>query len=352
MKEVIRKTPLPAPKLVDVAQHAGVSPATVSRVLNNTAPVHENTRKRVQAAIAAVGYQHPLNTPDTDATGGTIALLITDILNPFFPEVISGIEDEAESSGLMLLLCNTSEEPAREKKALQTLSERHVDGIIALAGQARIPTEDLIVLHERKNTPLVVINRRINRPDIPCIVVDLENAAYRSAQHLLDLNHTRLAYLAGFDTSESSRARRLGIEAALKERGLTLLPEMCPASFPSIEGGFQAVSALLGFPKEKRPTAIIAYNDIMALGALHALRTHGLHIPDDVSVVGCDGLLMAAHSNPPLTTIDQPKYNMGRLAMQTIRQILNHQQTPLGGYTLMESPLIVRESSGPCPRGT
>ncbi len=350
MKDVVRKTPLPSPKLADVARYAGVSPATVSRVLNNSAPVHESTRELVQVAIATLGYQHPLNTPESHATSGTIALLITDILNPFFLEVMRGLEDEAEPSGLMLLLCTTSEDPLREKKALQALSERNVDGIIALAGQARIPTEDLIALHEHKNTPLVVINRRINRPDIPCIVVDLENAAYRSAQHLLDLNHTRLAYLSGLETSESSRARRLGIEAALKEASLTLPPEMCPASFPSIEGGFQAMSALLSFPEEQWPTAIIAYNDIMAFGALHALRTQGLHVPNDMSVVGCDGLLMAAHCNPPLTTIDQPKYTMGRLAMQTLHQMLNHQRPPIGGYTLLESPLIIRESSGPCSR--
>jgi DNA-binding LacI/PurR family transcriptional regulator len=353
MKEVIRKTSLSSPKLADVAQHAGVSPATVSRVLNNTAPVHGDTRERVQAAIAALGYQHPLNnTPESQATTGTIALLITDMLNPFFLEVMRGVEDEAESSGLMLLLCNTSEDPLREKKVLQALSERHVDGIIALAGQTRIPAEDLIALHERNNTPLVIINRRIDRPDIPCIVVDLENAAYRSAQHLLALKHTRLAYLSGLDTSESSQARRRGIKAALKEVGLTLAPEMCPASFPSIEGGFQAMSALLSLPEEKRPTAVIVYNDIMAFGALHAIRTYGMHVPNDISVVGCDGLLMSAHSNPPLTTIDQPKYNMGRLAMQTIRQIRDHQYTPIGGYTLMESPLIIRESSGPCLRGS
>jgi DNA-binding LacI/PurR family transcriptional regulator len=337
--------------LADVAHYAGVSPATVSRVLNNTAPVHEETRERVQAAIAALGYQHPLNTmPESQATSGIIALLLTDILNPFFLEVIRGIEDEAESSGLLLLLCTTSEDPLREKKVLQAVSERHLDGIIALAGQSRIPTEELIALHEYKNTPLVVVNRRINRPDIPCIVVDLENAAYRSAQHLLDLNHTRLAYLVGLETSESSRARRRGIEAALKEAGLTLPPEMCPASFPSIEGGFQAVSALLSLPREQWPTAIIAYNDIMAFGALHALRTQGLHVPNDMSVVGCDNLVMAAHCNPPLTTIDQPKYTMGRLAMQTLRQMLNQQHPPLGGYTLLESPLIIRESSGPCLR--
>src|SRR6266516_2452165 len=161
MKDVVRKTPLPSPKLVDVARYVGVSPATVSRVLNKTAPVHESTRERVQAAIALLGYQHPLNTPDSHATSGTIALFITDILNLFFLEVIHGVEDEAESCGLMLLLCTISEYSLREKKVLQALSERHVDGIIALAGQVRIPTEDLIALHEYKNILFVVINHHV-----------------------------------------------------------------------------------------------------------------------------------------------------------------------------------------------
>lgn len=349
MKEKGRKAPLSYPKLSDVAQLAGVSPATVSRVLNNTAPVHENTRLKVLATIAEIGYHHPLNSISPQPTvQGTIALLITDILNPFFPEIVRGVEDEAESNGLGLLLYNTSEDPQREKKALHALSERHVDGIIACA--SRIPAKDLIALHERKKTPLVVINRRLNQPDIPCIVVDLENAAYRCVQHLLYLNHKRIAFLPGIDTSESSYARRHGIEVALNEVGLTLPAEMCPPSFPSIGGGFQAMSALLSLPEKERPTAVIAYNDIMAFGALHAIRTYNLQVPDDISVVGCDGILMAAHSNPPLTTIDQPKYDMGRLAIQTLRQILNHQYMPSGGYTLMESPLIIRESSGPCPR--
>ncbi len=342
----MKRSPVSSPKLLDVARRAGVSPATVSRVLNNTAPVNEQTRNRVLATITEIGYQHPMITPAMHLNGGLIALVITDILNPFFPEIVRGVEDEAESSGLALLLYNTSEDPLREKKALQALSEQHVDGIIACA--SHIPMEDLVALRERNKTPLVVINRRINRPDIPCIVVDFENAAYRSAQHLLDLGHTRLAYLSGLGTMESSLARRRGIETALDEVGLRLPPEMCPTSFPNIEGGFQAVSALLSLPREQWPTAIIAYNDIMAFGALHAIRTHGLLVPDDISVVGCDGLLMAAHSNPPLTTIDQPKYNMGRLAMRTLRQMLNHQYTPMGGYTLMDSPLTIRESSGPC----
>lgn len=336
---------MPTAKLLDVARHAGVSPATVSRVLNNTAPVNERTRIRVLEAIATLGYK-PVSIPTPEETNqGTIALLITDILNPFFPEIVRGVEDEAGSKGLAMLLCNTSEDPQREAQVLQILAERRVDGIIACA--SRVGASDLIALHEHHNTPLVVINRRIDRPDIPSIVVDLEDAAYRSAQHLLGLNHTRIAYLSGHGSSDTSRARRHGIERALAEVKLGMRPEWCPMSFPNVEGGFQAMSALLALPERERPTAVIAYNDIMALGALHAIRTHRLRVPEHISVVGCDGIAMAAHANPPLTTIDQPKYRMGQLAMQILRQMLTEQYTPSSGYTLMEAPLVVRESTAP-----
>lgn len=335
------------PTLLDIARHAGVSPATVSRVLNNSAPVSEETRERVFASISALGYKQAESSNDKEDMPGTIALLITDILNPFFPEVVRGVSDVAELHGLASLLYNTAEDPQQEKKILRGLLKRHLDGIIVCA--SRIPSSDLIELYEESHIPLVVINRRIDHQHIPSIFVDLENAAYRSAQHLLGLQHTRIAYLAGHGFSESSQARRRGVVQALDEVGLSLPPEWCPASFPSLEGGFQAMSALLSLPIEKRPTAIITYNDLMALGALHAIRTYGLHVPDDISVVGCDGITVAAHSNPPLTTIDQPKYRMGQLAMQTLWRILDEGYTSYGGYTLMESPLVIRESTGPCP---
>jgi DNA-binding LacI/PurR family transcriptional regulator len=275
----------------------------------------------------------------------TIALVISDILNPFFAELVRGVEDEAGTNGLAMVLCNTSEDPQREAQALHTLAERPVDGIIVCA--SRISHAALIALHEQNKIPLVVINKNLNHAAIPCIFVDFENAAYRSAQHLLRLNHTRIAYLAGNSTSSPSMARRQGIEKAFKEAGLVLLAQWCPTSFPNVEGGFQAMSSLLALPHDEQPTAVIAYNDMMALGALHAVRTHGLRVPDDISVVGCDGIAMAAHSNPPLTTIDQPKYRMGQLAMQMLRQIIERHDVARNGYTLMESPLVVRESTGP-----
>src|SRR5579859_4078951 len=189
-------------KLLDVARHANVSPATVSRVLNNTAPVNESTRARVLEAIITLGYKPTSTPPAVNIDQGTIALVITDILNPFFPEIVRGVEDEAGTSGLALLLCNTSEDPQREAQALNVLAERRVDGIIVCA--SRIAHDQLIELHERNKTPMVVINRHLNHPEIPCILVDFENAMCRAVQHLLRLNHTRIAYLAGhWDTAPS-----------------------------------------------------------------------------------------------------------------------------------------------------
>lgn len=269
-------------------------------------------------------------------------------MNPFFPEVVRGVEDAAAEYGLALMLCHTSEDPQREQQILADLAERHVDGVIACA--TRMRAEDLIAFHEHSHIPMVVVNRRVQHPEIPCIVIDFENAMYRATQHLLNLGHTNIAYLAGHPKSETSHARQRGILRALNEHGLTLPSEWCAYSFPGVEGGFQAMSSLLAQPRTQRPTAIIAYNDIMALGALHAIRSHDLRIPEDISVVGFDGIAMAAHSNPPLTTIDQPKYRIGQLALQLLLPALQGSEALKHSYLLMESPLMIRESTGPFQR--
>jgi len=335
----------PRPNLQDVARHAGVSPATVSRLIHNTAHVRESVRDRVLQSAASLGYELPLPRSNTCTPQATIALLITDILNPFFPEIVRGVEDEAKSDGLAMLLCDTTEDSQWERQILHTLASRPVDGIIVCA--SRLAAEDLINLHERHKTPMVVLNRIVNHPGIPCVLVDCENATYRAARHLLALNHTRIAYLAGPGMSDASQARRRGLELALAEAGQSLRPEWCLNSFPNVDGGFQAMSALLAMPAADRPTAALAYNDMMAMGALHAIRAHHLRVPQDISLVGFDDIAMAAHTNPPLTTVDQPKYRMGKLAMRMLRQLMQGQAIPGDGYTLVESPLIVRESTAP-----
>jgi len=315
-------------------------------VINKTAPVRASVRDKVIASITTLGYEHAAVRSSARAPQGTVALLITDILNPFFPEIVRGVEDEGKGDEFAWLVCDTAEDPWAEQHILRMLTSRPIDGVVVCA--SRLATRDLIQLHDRQKIPMVVINRYMNYPGIPCVVSDFVNATYRAARHLLDLNHKRIGYLAGPSTSESSQLRRQGLEKALAEAGLSLRPEWCPSSFPSVDGGFQAMSALLALPPEDRPTAVQAYNDVVALGALHAVRVHHLRVPEDISVVGFDDIAMAAHTNPPLTTIDQPKYRMGQLAMRLLRQLMRGQIVG-EGYTLVESPLIVRESTALAP---
>ncbi len=329
------------PKLLDVARQARVSPATVSRVIHNNAPVGENVRARVLAAMSTLGYE--MTRSALTLFRNVIAVHVPDILNPFFAEVARGIQDEATAQGFMILLMDFAEDASRENELLQLSFAKPLDGLIVCA--SRLSDVDLIALREQHDTPMVLLNRQVVHPEIPCILVDFENAEYRATRHLLNLNHTRIAYLAGPAGSTTSRVRRHGIELAMLEAGLTLTDEMCPASFPNVDGAFQAMSALLTLPDDERPTAVLAYNDVMALGALHAIRAHRLRVPEDVSVIGFDDIAMAAHANPPLTTIAQPKYRMGKLAMRLIVQMTRGEPIRSEGYTLLDAPLIVREST-------
>lgn len=334
------------PSLLDVAQRAGVSPATVSRVLNNTAPVRANVRARVLSSLTELGYE-PTMRFTARTLENALALLIPDILNPFFAEIARGVQDEANSSGFLPILFDSMEDPQREEQFLRRFVTQPLRGII-LCG-SRLASEELLTIIARNHLPMVTINRTLHHPNVACVRTDMEGGAWRATRHLLDLNHTRIAFLSGPIKSEQSLARRRGVEKAMLEIGLTLRPELCPASFPNVDGGFQAMSALLALPPAQRPTAVIAYNDVMAFGVLHAIRAHYLRVPEDISVIGVDDIAMAAHANPPLTTIAQPKYRMGRLAMQTLRRMLQGHPPPEESFTLMETPFIVRESTAPAP---
>jgi DNA-binding LacI/PurR family transcriptional regulator len=332
------------PTLADVAHHARVSTATASRVLRNTGPVSRDLRQRIESSIAALGYTPRLASKYPDE--GTIALLVGDLLNPYFPEIVRGVQDEVDNSGLILTLYNLTDHPQRQGQLLHKLSKPLVEGAI-LTGSSPFP--ELLEWQAHHKIPLVLLNRRANQPGVHCIMVDFENAMYRATQHLLNLNHIRIGHLASPSTGEIAQARQRGIEAALAEAGLTLRPEWRPIVPPGtdVEGGFQAMRALLDLPAGERPTAIIAFNDIIALGALHAVCAHGLSVPQDISIVGVDDIAVAAHTYPPLTTIGQPKYRMGKLAVQTLRRMREGRLSPGNNCTLLESPLIVRESTGP-----
>lgn len=337
--------------LLEVARQAGVSPATVSRVVNNSAPVSESVRNRVVAAAELLGYDL---TPPRAQNGGTsartIAVIVADLLNPFFPELIRGIDLEARQDATGLLLYDSAEDTQPEEHMLRMVSSRQLNGVI-VAG-SRIASDELIDHCRQNKLPLVVINRSMQccGEMVACIRVDFEKATYHAARHLIRLGHTRIGYLSGPEPTEMSNARRRGLENALNEVGLTLNNQWLASGFPNVAGGFQSMSSLLALPEEDRPTAVQCYNDLMALGALQAIHSHNLRVPEDISVIGFDDINLAAHSSPALTTVEQPKAYMGSLAMRMLREMMDRRFGLGSGFTLLESRLIVRETTGPARR--
>jgi len=336
-------------RLLEVARHAGVSPATVSRIVNNSAPVSESVRAKVAASAEVLGYDIKPARSTNGASTRTVAVIVADLLNPFFPELIRGVDLEARQDGTGLLLYDTGEDTQPEEHMLQMVSSRSLDGVI-VAG-SRIATDELVAYCKRRSIPLVVINRSAHcSAEVACIRVDFEKATYHAARHLLNLGHTRIGFLSSPEMTEMAMARRRGLDNALSEVGLNVKPAWLAGGFPNVAGGFQAMSALLSLPEDERPTAVQTYNDLMALGALQALRAHNLRVPQDISLVGFDDIAQAAHSSPPLTTVEQPKTYMGSLAMRTLREIMDRRTGMGTGFTLLESRLIVRETTGPVPR--
>lgn len=331
--------------LLEVARHAGVSPATVSRVVNNSAPVSDSIRSRVISSAEMLGYDisHPRVGPGGSIR--TVAVIVADLLNPFFPELIRGIDLEARQDDTSLLLYDTAEDTQPEEHMLQMVSSRALDGVI-IAG-SRFATDDLVTHCKRYAIPLVVINRSTQScTEVACIRVDFEKATYHAARHLLSLGHQRIGYISGPEMNEMSLARRKGLENAISEVSLNLKQTWMASGFPNVAGGFQAMSSLLSLPENERPTAVQTYNDLMALGALQAIHSHRLRVPQDISIVGFDDIMLASHSNPPLTTVEQPKAYMGSLAMRTLRELMDRRIGLGSGFTMLESRLIVRETTG------
>jgi LacI family transcriptional regulator len=334
--------------LLEVARQAGVSPATVSRVVNNSAPVSDIIRAKVISSAELLGYEiSPVRAGAAGTAARTVAVIVADLLNPFFPELIRGIDLEARQDDTALILYDTAEDTQPEEHMLRMVTSHALDGVI-IAG-SRFATDNLLVYCKRYAIPMVVINRSTQSyPDVACIRVDFEKATYHAARHLLSLGHQRIGFLSGPEMTEMALARRKGLEDALNEVGLNLNQTWLASGFPNVAGGFHAMSSLLSLPEHDRPTAVQSYNDLMALGALQAIRSHRLKVPQDISVVGFDDITLAAHSNPPLTTIEQPKAYMGSLAMRTLRELMDRRLgLGGGGFTLLESRLIVRETTGP-----
>ena len=331
--------------IADVARRSGVSTATVSRVLSGAVPARAATRERVLAAALELDYRpsgiaRALKRHETRIIG----LLITDIGNPFFPQVVRTIEDEAHRRGYGVVLCNAADDPERELAYLDLLVERRVDGlIVASARMTRRHAERLSTVP----MPVVLVNAQAPGARLPAITVAHRHGARMATEHLLSLGHRRLAHLAGpLAQAGAARLRRAGVADALRAAGIDPGSLVVAEGNEHVDGGARATEQLLG--DASPPTGIVCYNDLSAIGALRAIRAAGLRVPADVSVIGFDDIEPAAWTDPPLTTIRQPTADLGRWAVERLTTTPTD-EAAASPQVVLEPSLVVRGSTGPPP---
>ena len=334
------------PTLEDIAAHSGVSVATVSRVINASSPVSKDLGQRVKQAIEELGFEP--KQPRERTKPSILAFITPGVLDPTSAAIIHGAQEEANRLGLCLLVIDVTGYPGYQTQNLQLFKHISFDGVII--DHARIDPEEFIQDYNLNDIPIAVISKQLNSPHFYCINADRENGMYQATKYLLSLSHKDIAYLGGSPEQYISQTRLDGLTRGLAEAGLNLKDEYYRIGSATIDGGFEAATSILSQTAEHRPTAFLSYNDLVAIGAMHAVRTFGLSVPDDVSVIGFNETYFSPHTNPPLTTVSQPKAREGQMAVQKIYNNLHGYDTDKSGFTLLECPLVVRESTAPCKR--
>lgn len=327
----------------DIANEAGVSQTTVSRVLNGDARVADATRERVLAVIERLGY-----TPNAIARGlvtsrtNLVGVAITDIVNPFYPELVEAIAGQLVEHGLRMVFSNTGLAP--DGIYTRELLEQRVDGIVFTS--ALLDSEAVGRLAARR-FPIVLANRYVEGVECDAVTGDNVAGARAAAEHLLELGHRRIAVLAGHPGSSTSRDRKLGFEQRLAEEGLELEPGLVrPGGYTHEQAYAQTLELLqVGRP----PTAVFCLNDVMAFAALNAARRLGVRVPAEVSIVGFDDIRMAAWEGFELTTVRQPLSDMARMSVDLLAHRIETPEAPVRRL-IFPSLLVRRRTTGPPPR--
>ncbi len=333
----------------DVAKRAGVSAMTVSRVVNGSGYSSTETRARVEAAIEELGYvPNALARQLRSKRTKTIALVVSDISNPFFTTIARGVEDFFVGHGFSVMYCNTDEDETEEERYLLMLIERQVDGILLVPARSSGDSFRLLNAHRM---PVVVLDRRIEAASVDSVLCDSEAGAHALARHLVDLGHRRIAVLTGRRDVSTSVDRVAGCRRALEDVGAEVPDELVHW------GGFQfgksnqadghrMASEMLAAPGEQ-PTAVFCANNFIAFGAIRALHEAGLRVPDDISVVAFDDLPEEWISEPFLTVAAQPAYKIGFQAAARLLDHITGDHEPKGESIVLPFELRIRRSTAP-----
>jgi len=326
------------PTMGDVAERAGVSRATVSRALSQPHRLRPETVERVKQVAGELGYVlNPVAKALSTGRFGNLALVVPDIANPFFPPMIRAVEGLADQAGFSVFLGNGDEDPAREAKLLGQLATR-VDGIVLASSRMA----DAEIREFAAQRPLVLINRDV--AGLPRVLIDSAGGVARAVEHLAGLGHRRVAYLNGPTRSWSNAQRRRTVQRSAERAGLTVA--MIPARRSGFEQGRQAVPALL----DSGATAAIAFDDLLAHGVLTGLAEHGVAVPSEFSVIGCDDVL-ATQTHPRLTTVSARAAEAGAAAVELLTGRLTGPVAVSDARIMLETSLVVRASTAEVAAG-
>jgi len=331
--------------LKDVAERAGVHVTTASRALNPEASslVSAATVRRVQAAARELRYRpNEIARGLKTARSMSVGVLLPDLTNPLFPPIVRGIEDVLAAAGYTALIANTDNDPDRQTAAFETLRARQVDGFIVATAHRE---DSLFTEAHRAGVTIVLVNRRLDRTDIPSVTGDDHAGIALAVHHLVALGHTRIAHIAGPQDTTTGRARLRAFRQALEDVGLADDPALVVPSrgFTEIEGA-RATRALLD--AGRAPTAVLAANDMIALGCLDVFAERGIGCPGDVSLVGFNDMPFVDRLTPALSTVRVPHYEIGAEAARMLLERLGNGELPAKSITLPVG-LVVRDSTGP-----
>ncbi|WLI10608.1 MULTISPECIES: LacI family DNA-binding transcriptional regulator [Pseudomonas] len=325
----------------DVAALAGISYTTVSHVVNKTRPVSEEVRIKVEAAIKSLDYVPSAVARSLKAkTTATIGLLVPNSLNPYFAELARGIEDYCERNGYCVILCNSDDNPDKQRSYLRVLLEKRIDGlIVASAGGDSGLAEGLAGVR----TPMVIVDRGLEGLDADLVRIDHEYGAYLATRHLLELGHRDIATIGGPASTSVAQMRLAGYCRALKEAGVEVPRERMLESDFTSTGGYNAAAILL---EKNPPSAIFAGNDMIGIGVLRAAAERNIRVPTELSVIGFDDIQMSRYVYPALTTVGQSILQLGEMAAEVL---LRRIATPdlATDQRIVTPSIVLRESTAP-----